>query len=140
MLVTQGEVKQGQPESNSSELTRGSSPAGPETAEGLGIPPTATKWPAEGIYATGRLVRVEWCTQQRLQWPKSTAAATCAAAGVRASVRTTLRCTGEGAGACVRLLRAWLAGGCYWGERRSSGARGSLAMAMAGARFRGGGG
>ena len=77
MLVTQGEVKLGQPGSNSPELTQGSSPARPETAEGLGIPPTATKWPGEGIYATGRLVRVEWCTQQRLRWPNLTAVATC---------------------------------------------------------------
>ena len=106
MLVTQGEVKQGQPGSNSPELTRGSSPARPETAEGLGIPPTATKWPAEGIYATGRLVRVEWCTQQRLRWPKSTAAATCAAAGVRECLESALWCTVGRTGGLVRFLGA----------------------------------
>ena len=48
MLVTQGEVKQGQPGSNSPELTRGSSPAGPETAEGLGIPPSGDQMAGGG--------------------------------------------------------------------------------------------
>src|SRR3954469_20374865 len=104
MLVSQGEVKQGQPGSNSPELTRRSSPARPETAEGLGIPPPATKWPAEGIHATGRLVRVEGCTPQRLRWAKSTAAATCAAAGVRTSSATMLRCTGGLAAGGVGFL------------------------------------
>ena len=43
-----GEVK---PRVNSPELTRGSSPAEPETAEGVGIPPPATKSETEGFYA-----------------------------------------------------------------------------------------
>ncbi len=54
--VTHGE---GQTWVNSPELTRGSSPAEPETAEGCGFPPPATKWPAEGVYVTQALVRVE---------------------------------------------------------------------------------
>ena len=44
---------------NSPDLVHGSSPVKPETAEGVGIPPPATKWPAESVYVTRALVRVE---------------------------------------------------------------------------------
>ena len=61
MSVTPAGSNWGQPGSNSPELTRGSSPARPWTTEGRGFPPPATIWPAEGIYVTRALVRVEWC-------------------------------------------------------------------------------
>ena len=47
--------------SNPPDLVRGSSLVKPETAEGVGIPPPATKWPAEGSYVTLKIPRVEWC-------------------------------------------------------------------------------
>ena len=46
------------PGSNSPELTRGSSPAGPETAERCGFPPPAAKRAAEGLYGMPRLARI----------------------------------------------------------------------------------
>ena len=49
-------------------MTRGSSPARPETAEAFGFRPTATKSKAEAIYGTRRLVRVEWCEREELGW------------------------------------------------------------------------
>ena len=54
MSVTLGRSTGGQTRVNLPELTRGSSPA-----EGCGFPPPATKWPAEGVYVTQALVRVE---------------------------------------------------------------------------------
>ena len=33
-------------------------PARPDAAAGCGIPPPATKWPAEGIYGMPRLARI----------------------------------------------------------------------------------
>ena len=56
---TRGRSNHGQTRVNSPELTHGSSPAEPETAEGCGFPPPATKWPAESVYVTRALVRVE---------------------------------------------------------------------------------
>ena len=53
--VTHGE---GQTWVNSPELTRGSSPAEPETAEGVGFAPPATKRVAEGLYVELVLIRI----------------------------------------------------------------------------------
>ena len=50
--------QRGQTRVNSPELTRGSSPAEPETAEGAGFRPPATKREAEGLYKTPRLARI----------------------------------------------------------------------------------
>ena len=55
------------PGSNSPELTRGSSPAMPEMAEGVENAPPVTKSMAERFYAMLELVRVLWCTQQQLR-------------------------------------------------------------------------
>ena len=76
--------------SNSPDLVHGSSPVKPETAEGVGIPPPATKWPAEGSYVTLKIPRVEWCGQLDRGRPISTAASSKAAAGVRATAEMAL--------------------------------------------------
>ena len=104
MLVTQEEVKQGRPGSNSPELTRRSSPARPETAEGLGIPPPATKWPAEGIYVELGLARIHLCKRQGLRWPELAGGKLAAVAGVRARSGLALGGTGGEVGVCVRFL------------------------------------
>ena len=76
--------------SNSPDLVHGSSPVKPETAEGVGIPPPATKWPAEGSYVTLKIPRVEWCGQLGRGRPISTAASSKAAAGVRETAEMAL--------------------------------------------------
>ena len=124
----------GQTRVNSPELTRGSSPARPGTAEGVGIPPPVTKWPAEGSYVTLKIPRVEWCGQLGRGRPISTAASSKAAAGVRASTTWWLQRVSRRAEERVGTLGTWRARGSYWSERKSPGARGSPAMAMAGAR------
>ena len=73
-------------------------------AEAFGIPPPATKWPAEGIYVTLEIPRVEWCSQLSRGQPISTAASSKAAAGVRTSVETELQTTMVGADECIVLL------------------------------------
>ena len=71
-------------------MVHGSSPVKPETAEGVGIPPPATNWPAEGSYVTLKIPRVEWCGQLGRGRPISTAASSKAAAGVRATAEMAL--------------------------------------------------
>ena len=90
--MTHGE---GQTWVNSPELTRGSSPAEPETAEGCGFPPPATKWPAEGIYVMLVDSRVEWCRRWVRGWPELSPASTLAVAGARVSSGSTLRWPGR---------------------------------------------
>ena len=83
MSVTQRGSKQGQPGSNSPELTRGSSPATPETAEGIGNAPTATKSEAERLYVELGLARIHQGKRWGLRWPELTENELAAAAGVR---------------------------------------------------------
>ena len=90
------------PGSNSPELTRGSSPARPETVEGFGFLAPATKWPAETTHVTLAIPRVEWCTQLRWRWPRTMAAMASVAAGVRASNESTVQGMAGAAGGRVR--------------------------------------
>ena len=69
-------------------------PARPDAAAGCGIPPPATKWPAEGICGTRALVRVEWWQRLGLGWPESSPASILAVAGARVSSGSTLRWPG----------------------------------------------
>ena len=98
--------QRGQTRVNSPELTRGSSPAEPETAEGVGNPPPATKWPAEGIYVELGLARIHLCKRQGLRWPELTGGKLAAVAGVRARSGLALGGTGGRVRICVRLLVA----------------------------------
>ena len=49
----------GQTRVNSPQLTRGSSPAEPETAEGAGFRPPAARRAAEGLYVVLGLARIQ---------------------------------------------------------------------------------
>ena len=42
----------------------------PETAEGVGIPPPVTKWPAEGIFVELGVRCIYLCERQGLRWPE----------------------------------------------------------------------
>lgn len=76
-------------------MTRRSLPARPETAEGLGIPPPRTKWPAEGIYAELGLARIHLCKRQGLRWPELAGGKLAAVAIVRGWFGLVLRCANE---------------------------------------------
>ena len=67
-------------------------------------------------------------------WPGFAAVEPEAAAGARASATRWLQRVSRRAEERVGTLGTWRARGSYWSERKSSGARGSPAMAMAGAR------
>ena len=67
-------------------------------------------------------------------WPVAATTAREAAAGARASTTRWLQRVSRRAEERVGTLGTWRARGSYWSERKSSGARGSPAMAMAGAR------
>ena len=103
------EVKLGCGGQPTPELTRRSSPERPETAEGLGIPPPVTKWPAEGIYVELGLARIHLCKQQGLRWPELAGGKLSAVAVVRAMMKTLLWCTAGATVGCsgpVELCRA----------------------------------
>ena len=87
---------------NPPELTRGSSPAKPETAETFGFASPATKGADEGIYAELGLARIHLCKWQGLRWPELTEGKLAAVAGVRAST---------GAGLCLASERSEGLGG-----------------------------
>ena len=101
--------REGQTWVNSPELTRGSSPARPGTAEGVGIPPPVTKWPAEGSYVTLKIPRVEWCGQLGRGRPISMAASSKAAAGVRPCAGSGLRRANTETKALARHYTMWQA-------------------------------
>ena len=86
-------------------MVHGSSPVKPETAEGVGIPPPATKWPAEGIYVTLVDSRVEWCRRWVRGWPELSPASTLAVAGVRVRSNSRLRDTARPVEWCYGFLR-----------------------------------
>ena len=67
-------------------------------------------------------------------WPGFAGVEPEAAAGARASVTRWLQRVSRRAEERVGTLGTWRARGSYWSERKSSGARGSPAMAMAGSR------
>ena len=71
-------------------MVHGSSPVKPEMAEGVGIPPPATKWPAEGIYVLLVNSRAEWSKRCVRGWPEMKPAPSQAKAGVRACTETAL--------------------------------------------------
>ena len=83
MSLTQGRSNSGQTQVNSLELTRGSSPAEPETAEGVGFALLVTKGAAEGFYETPRLARIH--SGQRQQLGCSTAMAAMASEAAKAT-------------------------------------------------------
>ena len=84
-----------------------------------------------GTSATRRIQRWLW---PRLGWPVAATTASEAAAGARASTTRWLQRVSRRGEERVGTLGTWRARGSYWSERKSSGARGSPAMAMAGAR------
>ena len=47
-------------------------PARTDTAEGIGIPPPAIKWPTEGIYVLLVNSRAEWSKRCVWGWPEMT--------------------------------------------------------------------
>ena len=73
-------------------------------AEGVGIPPPATKWPAEGIYVLLVNSRTEWSKRCMRGWSEMTPASSQAAARVRACTETALGGTTGGAEGCYGLL------------------------------------
>ena len=98
-------VKTVKPGSNSPELTRGSSPAGPGTAERFGFPPPATKSTMEGGYVELELACVGWWQWEMLGWPETLPATTLAVAEVRARSKPRLRGTVRRVEWCYGLLR-----------------------------------
>ena len=96
------------------------------------IPATGAR--AAGRVGTGARRRVDWWPQAMLGWPGTTTTEALAAAGARASSTRWLQRVSQRAEERVGTLGTWRARGSYWSERKSPGARGSPAMAMAGAR------
>ena len=80
MSVSQGGVK---PLASRVKPAGDLTPARPDTAEGVGNVSPVTKWAAETISEELVLARIHWCPPFHRRWPKSTAATTWAAAGVR---------------------------------------------------------
>ena len=89
---------------NPPELTRGSSPAKPETAETFGFASPATKGADEGVYVELGVARIHLCKRQGLRWPELTGGKLVAVAGVRARSGLALGGTGGEASVCVRFL------------------------------------
>ena len=94
----------GQTRVNSPELTRGSSPAEPETTEALGIHPQATVLGVLGLDGELLQARIQRWWWPGLWWPEPTMASSKAAAGVRVSTGAALGSMTGGAEGCYGLL------------------------------------
>ena len=104
MSVTLGRSTGAKTWVNPPKLTRGSSPAEPETAEALGIRPQATVLGVLGLDGELLQARIQRWWWPGLRWPELTTASSSTAAGVQVCTGLQLRCMGGGTDGCYGLL------------------------------------
>ena len=137
MSVAVRDLVRGLMTSTSSWLTPARSYSAPATAatrEPVGLALRASVRCAKGTSLQPFLPRIQRKQQGGAGSPELATALSRAAAEATGTRQASLRCTGRPTKGFYGFLWTWRARGCYGDERKSSGARGSPAMAMAGTR------